>query len=110
MKEIYVAFIPEKIKKQFEKLNLGKFENKQLYKFIQRAIDDLKQNPFSGIKIPEKLWPEIYIKNYQITNLWKYALPNSWRLIYTIESDDIKIVNILLEWFNHKNYEKRFNY
>ncbi len=110
MKEIYVAFISEKIKEQFEKLKQGKFEDKQLSKFIQRAIDDLKQNPFSGIKITKKIWPEFYIKNYQITNLWKYDLPNSWRLIYTIESDDIKIVNILLEWFDHKNYEKRFNY
>ena len=55
MKEISVAFISEKIKEQFEKLKQGKFEDKQLYHFIQRAIDDLKQNPFSGIKIPKKL-------------------------------------------------------
>ena len=40
----------------------------------------------------------------------EYDLPNGWRLIYTIESDDLKIMNIILEWFSHKDYERRFNY
>ncbi len=39
-----------------------------------------------------------------------YDLPSAWRLIYTIESDEIKIVSIILEWFDHKDYEKKFNY
>ena len=51
-----------------------------------------------------------YIQKYNIDNLWKYDLPNAWRLIYTIETDKIKIINIILEWFNHKNYEKKFKY
>lgn len=60
--------------------------------------------------ISEKLWPNEYIKKYKITNLWKYDLPDGWRLIYTIESNKIKIVSIILEWFDHKNYERKFNY
>ena len=36
--------------------------------------------------------------------------PSAWRLVYTIESDEAKIVNIILEWFDHKEYEKRFHY
>jgi len=50
------------------------------------------------------------IKKYKISNLWKYDLTNGWRLIYTIESDEIRIISIILEWFDHKNYEKRFGY
>ena len=110
MKEIVVAFISEKLKSNFESLKEGKFEDKKLYNFINRAIDDLKKDPLCGTKILKKLWPRDYIKNYGITNLWKYDLPNGWRLIYTIESDEVRIVNIILEWFGHKEYEKRFKY
>ncbi len=74
-KDIQVAFINHKIKDEFQSLNEGKFEDKELYKFINRAINDLKVNPFCGIKIPKKLWPKAYIQNYGITNLWKYDLP-----------------------------------
>jgi Txe/YoeB family toxin of Txe-Axe toxin-antitoxin module len=110
MKEIFVAFISEKIKKEFESLKEGKFEDKKLYEFISRAINDLKKNPSCGIKIPKKLWPKEYFQGGNITNLFKYDLPNSWRLIYTIKEDEIRIVNIILEWFSHKEYEKRFGY
>jgi len=109
-KQIHVAFITQKLKEQFQHLKEGKFEDQQLYKFINGAIDDLKRNPICGVKIPKKLWPKEYIQKYSITNLWKYGLPNAWRLVYTIESDEIKIVSIILEWFDHKDYEKRFNY
>ena len=109
-KQINVAFISQKLKEQFEYLKEGKFEDKELYKFIDRAIDDLKLNPLCGIKISKKLWPKEYVQKYDVTNLWKYDLPNAWRLIYTIESDEVKIVSIILEWFDHKEYEKRFNY
>lgn len=109
-KIISVAFISKKLKEEFESLKDGKFEDKQLYKFINRAIDDLKQNPASGTKIPKKLWPKVYIEKYEITNLWKYDLPNAWRLVYTIETDEIRLMNIILEWFDHQEYERRFRY
>ncbi len=109
-KQPHVAFITQKLKNLFEALRVGKFEDKELYKFIDRALDDLKQNPTCGIKIPKKVWPKEYIQKYDITNLWKYDLPNAWRLIYTIESDEVRIMSIVLEWFDHKDYERRFNY
>jgi hypothetical protein len=109
-KEISVAFINKTLKEHFELLKQGKFEDKQLYHFIDRALSDIKQKPDCGTKIPKKLWPKEYIKKYGITNLWKYDLPNGWRLIYTIESNEIRIVSIILEWFDHKDYERRFKY
>ncbi len=109
-KNISVAFISKKLKEEFEFLKESKFEDKQLYEFIERAIDDLKANPACGTKIPKKLWPKEYIKKYKVTNLWKYDLPNAWRLIYTIETDEVMIMNIILEWFDHKEYERKFKY
>lgn len=110
MKENIVAFISKNLKNKFDSLKSGKFEDKQLYKFINRALDDIKKEPVCGIKIPKKLWPKEYVKKYEITNLWKYDLPNAWRLVYTIESDEVKVISLILEWFDHKDYEKRFKY
>ncbi len=108
-KEVKIVFINEKLKSNFEELDKSKTEDKQLYNFLNRAIEDLKENPFCWIMIKKKLWLKEY-KKYFLTNLWKYDLPNAWRLIYTIESDEIRIVNIILEWFNHKEYNRRFGY
>jgi Txe/YoeB family toxin of Txe-Axe toxin-antitoxin module len=110
MKKVLVGFISEKLKKEFESLKSGRYEEGQLYVFIDRAIDDLKGNPACGTKVPKELWPKKYIKEYKITNLWKYDLPNAWRLVYTIEHDEVRIVSIILEWFDHAGYERRFGY
>lgn len=109
-KQVYVAFAEMKLEREFETLKEGKFQDKQLYHFIERAIKDMKNNPACGIKIPKRLWPKSYIEDYDINNLWKYDIPNGWRLIYTIKEDEVKILNVVLEWFDHKEYEKRFNY
>ena len=109
-KPISVAFASLKIEKSFETLQKGRYEERQLHTFIQRAITDLKKDPACGTIIPRKLWPKPYIQKYQIANLWKYDLPNAWRLIYTIFEDKIMILNVILEWFSHKDYEKRFGY
>ena len=107
MTEMLVGFIDEKAEKEYHR---AKEENPILFKFLERATDDLKVNPRVGTKIPSKLWPREYVQNYRIDNLWKYDLPNAWRLMYTIVKDEIRIVSVLLEWLDHKNYEKRFGY
>ena len=108
-KTIGVTLIDKKTDDKFEELKSGKHEEKQLYDFITRAIQDLKKDPTCGIKVPKDLWPNYYDK-HSITNLWKYDLPNAWRLIYTIKTDEILILCVVLEWFDHKKYEKRFGY
>lgn len=105
-----VAFGDEAIQNAFKELKKGKFEEKKLASFIQRAIDDLKENPLVGIKVPSKLWPKEYVRRFSINNLRKYDLPNGWRLIYTLVGNEVEIVSIILEWFPHKEYERRFKY
>lgn len=74
----YVAFMTKELEKAFHELKEGKFEEKKLFEFINRAIEDLKKNPLCGIRIPNKLIPKDYVKKYKINNLWKYNLPNAW--------------------------------
>jgi len=105
-----VAFISQETKNAFLDLSKGKFEEKQLYEFIERAIGDLKENPMCGIWIPKKLIPKEYVLKLGINNLRKYNLPNAWRLLYSTAGDEIKIVSVIIEWLDHKSYEKRFRY
>ncbi len=104
-----VYFADDKLKEAYEKLEEGKFEDRRLYEFINRAISDLKEDAFAGSQIQKKLIPKEYLK-YGIDNLWKYDLPNGWRLMYSVANDEVKIISILLEWLDHKNYERRFGY
>ncbi len=107
MKPSKVKFISEKLEKDFESLS----EQDPIKKSIKRALKDLKTNAFSGIQIPKKLFPKEYIQKYNINNLWKYDLPQGWRLIYTItRENEIEIICAILEWMDHKNYERRFKY
>jgi Txe/YoeB family toxin of Txe-Axe toxin-antitoxin module len=105
-----VYFGDEKLKACYEGLRESKVEDKMLLNWISRAIEDLEKNAFCGIQIPKKLIPKIYIDKYKIDNLWKYDLPKGWRLIYSVVYDGVCIISILLEWMDHKNYERRFNY
>jgi len=107
MKPSKVKFISERLEQDFKSLD----ENDPIKKAIKRAIKNLQQDAFFGIQIPKRLFPEQYIKKYNLNNLWKYDLPNSWRLLYTITSEnEVEIVCAILEWFNHPEYERRFHY
>lgn len=110
MKDFDVVFAEQKVKDAFEELKKGKFEDKQLYENINKAISALKQNPFCGIQIPKKLIPAAYLKIYTIDNLWKYNLPSAWRLLYSVTQNELKIISVILAWMSHKNYERRFGY
>ena len=106
-----IIFGNERLKSSFEELKISKTEDKRLYIWLIRAFEDLENNAFCGIQIPKRLIPKEYeIKFGNLDNLWKYDLPNAWRLIYTIKKGDVLILSIVLEWMNHKDYEKRFKY
>jgi len=78
---------------------------------LKRAIRDIEENVFCGIRIPRKIVPREYVLKHGVESIMKYDLPRGWRLIYSISSDkNAEILAILLEWFDHKGYEKRFGY
>lgn len=101
-----IRFINEKLKIKFKQLEK---DNKELYMWINNAMNILENNAHAGIHIKKRLIPKNY-KQHGITNLWKYNLPKGWRLIYSVAHEEVIVVSIVLEWFDHKNYERRFNY
>ena len=105
-----VVFAEAKVKAAFEKLKDSKTEDKELYSWLNRAFDDLAENAFCGIQIPKRQIPKEYIKKYGIDNLWKHDLPKAWRLLYSVARDEVVVISIILEWADHKSYERRFGY
>jgi len=102
-----LVFADDKIEKEFYNLS----DNDEIKKFILRALRDIKENAFCGIHISSKLIPKEYIKKYKINNLWKYDLPDGWRLLYSITTPNkVEIISVIIEWMDHKEYERRFNY
>ncbi len=101
-----VVFADSRLEKEFNSLS----ENHWLKKSLKRVIEKLKQNVFCGERIKKELIPQEYIQKYGIDNLLWYPLPNGWRLVYSILMDDEKIIAYIIEYFDHKNYERRFGY
>lgn len=105
-----VNFCDDDLKAAFNELKDSKTEDQILYRWISRAIDDLEENAFCGTQIPKRLIPKEYVLKYGVDNLWKYNFPKGWRLVYSVAGGEVCIITIILDWFNHKDYEKRFRY
>ena len=110
-KKSIIRFVNVSVQQAFESLKKGDMQEKEMYRLITQAMDNLEKNAFCGIQIPKQQIPSEYRKNYAVDNLWKYDLPRGWRLIYSIRGEQAFVVSIVLEWFfSHKEYERRFHY
>lgn len=106
-----IKFGDMQIKKAYKELDSGRFQEKRLKGWLDRAFEELERNAFCGIQIPKRLIPRKYhFKFGDLGNLWKYNLPDAWRLIYTVKKEDIIVLSIILEWMDHKCYDKKFGY
>jgi Txe/YoeB family toxin of Txe-Axe toxin-antitoxin module len=106
----HIKFAEEKLKETLAKLKISKTEDQKLYKWIYRALDDIEEDAFCATQIPKRLIPKVYIDKYGIDNLWKYDLPSGWRLLYSVANNDVLVLAIIIEWFSHKEYERKFKY
>ncbi len=87
----------------------GKFHN-QLLKAIELEEGNLRIDMHRGIQIEKSKIPKEYITQYGVTNLWKINLPGFWRMIYTIIGNEFEIISVLLEFMDHKEYDRKFKY
>ena len=105
--ESRVIFTNKELKEAFEKL---KELDKRLYKEIENALNIIKQNAFFGRNVKKKLIPKELIQKYNLNNLWIYNLRKDWRLLYTLTNNKIEVLAIVLDWLNHKDYERLFKF
>jgi Txe/YoeB family toxin of Txe-Axe toxin-antitoxin module len=105
--ECKINFIDSELKKTFEELE--KFDPR-LFKEVDKAIRDICQNSFCGRNVKKRLIPKELIQKYDVDNLWIYNLRKDWRLLYSIGRDEVEIIAVILDWMNHKDYERLFKF
>ena len=105
--ESRVIFADEDLKQAFQNLET---EDERLFKEIKNALETIKQNAFFGRNVKKKLIPKELIQKHDIDNLWVYNLRKDWRLLYTITNNEIEVLAIILDWMNHKDYERLFKF
>ncbi|HLC86719.1 MAG TPA: hypothetical protein VJH65_00365 [Candidatus Nanoarchaeia archaeon] len=107
-KEGKIVFAEKKLKSAFEDI---KEKDKEVYRQIEKAFEEISRNVFCGRNVKKNLIPKRFIKKYSINNLWIYNLPQGWRMLYSIATPDkIEIIALVLDWINHKDYEKLFGF
>lgn len=84
-------------------------ESQILLNSIERITKILKNNPQHGDPISKRLIPNSLAKE-GIQNLYRVELSNFWRMLYTIEGNNIEILVFVLKIINHKEYDKLFGY
>jgi len=105
-----VVFADESVKESYEGLASTRGDERRLREWLERAFEDISKDAFTGTQIPKRQIPKKYVQMYGIDNLWKYDLPQAWRLLYSVSRDDVVVIAIVLEWLPHKKYERRFGY
>lgn len=105
--EARVILADEGLQNAFEEL---KEKDERLRKEIENALDSLKQNAFAGRNVKKDLIPKGLKQKHNLDNLWIYNLRKDWRLLYTITNNRIEVLAIVLDWMNHKDYERLFKF
>jgi F0F1-type ATP synthase alpha subunit len=82
-------------------------EAKTILNSFERVKEILKQNPQYGNPISKELIPE-QLKKQGIKNLYRVELSNFWRMLYTLEGNEIEIFLFILT--DHPTYNKLFGY
>ena len=105
--ECKVVFADLSLRKTFERLYAS---DPRLAKEIENALNEICTDSFIGRNVRKKLIPKSLIKKYNIDNLWIYNLRKDWRLLYSIGGDRVELLAIVLDWMNHKEYERLFKF
>ena len=81
-------------------------EEMQLLKAIKQKSELIRQNPMYGNNIPKNLIP----KGLDVSNLFRVELTGYWRMLYSLEGNEIEIVAFILFITDHQAYDKLFRY
>jgi len=108
MKNVEIILSPE-AQEVFEYLNERSlnFKNERIIlKAIKQKADLIRVNRNYGDQISRKLIPKDYIRKYGINNLFRIELPNFWRMLYTLKTEEnqIEIIAFVLDIISHKKY------
>jgi hypothetical protein len=84
-------------------------ESKSIIRSFERIKCILKDNPQYGNPVAKDKIPK-ELKDMGIKNLYRVELSNYWRMLYTLEGNQIEIFLFVLSIVDHKEYDKLFGY
>jgi Txe/YoeB family toxin of Txe-Axe toxin-antitoxin module len=105
--ESKVVFGDVELKESFKELEKT---DPRLFKEIEKALEDISRNAFCGRNVKKYLIPTSIKHKWNVDNLWIYNLRKDWRLLYVITPGEIEIIAVVLDWMNHKDYERLFGF
>lgn len=80
-------------------------------KWIELMRDSLLENMLIGENIRKDRIPKAYTRKYDLKNLYRFAHPEGYRSIYTIQQvGEDGVCPVLLDFVSHKKYERTFDY
>ncbi len=116
MNRIVRVILKSQAKEEFERLNalvggqqlkgVENSEEMQLLKSIQQKVELIKENPMFGDNIPKKLIP----RDLDVSNLFCVDLTGYWRMLYSLEGNQVEVVAFVLYLVDHPSYDKLFGY
>ena len=77
---------------------------------INGLFNVIVKNPFYGENAKKDPIPKEYRQRYGASNLFIADLPDYWRMLYTLESDEIEIIAFVLDIIDHDKYNKKFGF
>lgn len=78
----------------------------QLLKSIKQKAELLKLNPMFGDNIPKRRIP----KTLDVSSLFRVELTGRWRMLYSLEGNQVEIIAFVLYIVDHPSYDKIFGY
>jgi hypothetical protein len=84
-------------------------DSKTLLNSIERVKNILKENPQYGDPIVKDLIPKTLVLE-GVRNLYRVELSNYWRMLYTLQGNEVEIFLFVLSIVDHKEYNKLFRY
>jgi|WetSurMetagenome_2_1015567.scaffolds.fasta_scaffold1684410_1 hypothetical protein len=102
-----ISFIDGKKLEEYHGLSHGTSEERTLFTLINKKLDELEQDASAGKQVPRSNIPKQY-RDFE--NLWKIDLNSRWRLLYSIVTDEQGRITVIIDWLDHKEYEKLLGY
>ena len=96
--------------KDFIPIFTGFKKNNSIRCEVQTVINNLKKDKIIGVHLQYKKIPKYYLDKHDVNAVYKVELPNSWRLIYGILTIHSEKSALMMELFNHDDYNKRFGF
>jgi len=110
MKKVRVFLYPnarEACEKLKEKAPNSKIE-RSILNGLKNKFELIKADAECGNKVKRRRYPDSYVREYGITNLYRLELPDFWRMFYSLSNEGDWVVAYVIDIMDHNEYNRVF--